>query len=89
MNQRDSMHGRRSARRTQFNPGVAAAYTFVLGAFVWPGVYGAVTGAATPAPSYMGSWAAWIVRWIGVTVVGYTLAAVTLRILERRRKRDR
>lgn len=75
------------ARRT-FRVGVAAVYTFVLGAFVFPGVYGAITASTPPAPSYMGSWAAWIVRWIGISIVGYAIAAVVLRLLERR-KQDR
>lgn len=76
------------AEKRPFRPGLAAAYTFVLGAFVFPGVYAAITGSPTPAPSHMGTWAAWILRWIGISIAGYALTAVTLRLLERR-KQDR
>ena len=80
------MRERRPPRRTSFRVGAAAIYTFVLGAFVWPGVQSAITGSSTPAPTYMGSWATWIVRWIGISIVGYALTAIVLRLLERKKQ---
>jgi len=75
------------ARSRWFHLGVAAIYVFVLGAFVWPGVYGAVSGQPVPAPSPMGTWGGWILRWMGVAVGGYGIAGIVIRFL-RRRKRD-
>jgi len=83
------MREKRPDGRAGFRVGVAAVYTFVLEAFVLPGVYGAITGSTAPAPSLMGSWAAWIVRWIGVSIGGHAVTAIVLRSLERRTKQDR
>jgi len=77
---------KRPPREPRFRVGVAAVYTFVLGAFVLPGVYGAITGAPVPAPSHMGTWTSWIVRWIAISVVGYCITAIVFRLLERRKR---
>lgn len=74
-------------RRTRFQPGLTSIFSFVIVAFVLPGVYGAITGSAPPAPWQMGSWAIWIAFCVGVFLFGYAVTKVVLRLLERREHR--
>ena len=74
-------------KSTRFPLGRICVFSFVIVAFILPGVYGAITGSTPPAPWQMGSWAIWIAFCVGVFLFGYAVSKVVLRLLERRERR--
>ena len=72
----------------RFPVGRICVFSFVIMAFVLPGVYGAIIGSAPPTPWQMGgTWATWIASYAGVFVFAYAVSKVVLRLLERREQR--
>jgi len=80
--------GTTNDERARFPLGRVCIFSFVIMAFVFPGVWGAVIGSSPPTPRQMGgTWATWIASYAGVFLFGYAATKVVLRLLERRKHR--
>lgn len=73
---------------THFRLGRTCIVSFVIITFVFPGLWGAITGASPPTPWQMGgTWATWIASYVGVFVFAYAVTKLVLGLLKRRERR--
>jgi len=72
----------------RFPLGRICVFSFVLMAFVLPGVWGAIIGSSPPTPWQMGgTWAMWIASYAGVFLFAYAVTRMVLHLLKRREQR--
>lgn len=72
----------------RFSLGRVCVFSFVVMAFVFPGVWGAIIGSSPPTPWQMGeTWATWIGSYAGVFLFAYVVTKVVLCCLKRREQR--
>jgi len=79
---------RKKDGKARFRTSAAAASTFILAAFVAPGVLGAIRGNSLPVPLIDCSWGTWILFWGGVSVAASGLARLVFYLLERGKTGD-
>jgi len=77
-----------AGKRARFPLGRICIFSFVILAFVLPGVLGVFIGSSPPTPWQIGrTWTTWIAGNAGVFLFAYAVSKVVLRWLEQRERR--